>query len=303
MMKKKPSVLLALVMVAALVLSACGGGGASSAPASTAPAEPVSRAQPAAAEPAKSADFAVTFSNGTDYNFQELYVSPTASGDWGADHLGSTNILKKNGSFEITLPSYEYDSFDILVIDEDDDEYQFTRATLTSGCEVMITFEEGGLAATSFFADGGQETVYGTLNGESMDSAGGNDAAGTTADGAANYDAANFEPNGNDTAGRFSFAVYNESDYDIYAIYMGILNAGSEYDLDILPAILAAGDDTVVSGQVSQGDWMNTEWTLYIEDVDGDTSASFDVFNPWTISYVDIYWDGNNGGYVCDFYY
>lgn len=55
--------------------------------------------------------------------------------------------------------------------------------------------------------------------------------------------------------------------------------------------------------------WARLQWEtgrrqsglLYVEDVDGDTSASFDSFNPWTVSYVDIYWQGDS--YVCDFTY
>ncbi|MDL2219718.1 hypothetical protein LJC04_05245, partial [Ruminococcaceae bacterium OttesenSCG-928-O06] len=74
-------------------------------------------------------------------------------------------------------------------------------------------------------------------------------------------------------------------------------------DFDLLPIILEAGESYNAVGQVSRGDWDATDWTLYITDVDGDTSASFEVFNPWELSYVDIQWDSSAGGYVCTFVY
>lgn len=89
--------------------------------------------------------------------------------------------------------------------------------------------------------------------------------------------------------------------YDIYALYIGVINASSDHDIDVLPQILPANSSTTIVGQATMGDWPQTEWTLYVEDVDGDTSASFDSFNPWTVSYVDIYWQGDS--YVCDFTY
>ena len=69
----------------------------------------------------------------------------------------------------------------------------------------------------------------------------------------------------------------------------------------ILAIVLSEVYKRQIGGQATMGDWSQTEWTLYVEDVDGDTSASFDSFNPWTVSYVDIYWQGDS--YVCDFTY
>ncbi|MFR7450872.1 MAG: hypothetical protein ACLUUL_02065 [Gemmiger sp.] len=145
---------------------------------------------------------------------------------------------------------------------------------------------------TNTGADGAQSVVSGTLNGSGADSGG-------------EVIVVQEEPTstgtGYDTDGQFSFTVYNNSDYDIYSLHMGILDAGSDHDIDVLPQILPANSSTTVTGQASMGDWIQTDWTIYVTDVDGDTSASYDTFNPWTVSYVDIYWQGDS--YVCEFTY
>lgn len=145
---------------------------------------------------------------------------------------------------------------------------------------------------TNTGADGAQSVVSGTLNGSGADSGG-------------EVIVVQEEPTstgtGYDTDGQFSFTVYNNSDYDIYSLHMGILDAGSDHDIDVLPQILPANSSTTITGQASMGDWIQTDWTIYVTDVDGDTNASYDTFNPWTVSYVDIYCQGDS--YVCEFTY
>ncbi len=105
------------------------------------------------------------------------------------------------------------------------------------------------------------------------------------------------------TQGNYIFTVNNRSSYDIYSIMIGIAGASSSHDIDVLPAVLKADTSVDVTGVASMGDWSNTEWTIYITDVDGDTSASYDTFNPWLLSAVDISWDNDAGGYVAQFFY
>ncbi|MDR2515277.1 MAG: hypothetical protein LBD02_08770 [Christensenellaceae bacterium] len=271
------SLLLALFLLAA-ALAAC--------TESTPAAAPPSEAPQVSAKPTK---LQATISNQTDYNFFELYVSPTAANEWGEDHMGSTSILKKNGSFQITLQAYEFSSYDVRIVDEDSDEYLFERVSIVDGTKVTISFSEDGLVATSVAPSGAESSVIGALNGESV--SGGSDPGDTGS------------LDGYGTNGQFGFSIYNESDYDIYAIYMGPSTSGSENDVDILPSILNKRQSTTVSGRVNQADWASTEWTLFIVDVDDDTSSSYDTFNPWTLSYVNIRWDSNQGGYVCEFIY
>lgn len=283
-----------IVLAAVLMLAGCGGGASSQAP-SSAPARPA----PASTAPAKPTNLTITFSNASDYIFNEIYISPTASNDWGSDLLGSTSVLKSNGSLDVEVQAYDFDSYDILVVDEDKDEYYFSRVPMQDRCEVAIYFGDEGLAADVYDKSGtALATVAGSLGG----SEGGGDSGGG---GQAAPEPQQVEATGTgyDTNGQYTFTVYNESDYDIYAIHMGVANASAGSDIDILPQILPAHESIELKGMASQGDWLNTDWTLYITDVDGDSSASFDSFNPWTVSYVDVYWDSTAFGYTCDFVY
>lgn len=285
-MKKLPVLFLA-VLFGVSALAGCG----DKAPSSQAPAS-----APAQTQPASPSVLTVIFSNSTDYIFNEIYIKPTATDEWGGELLGSTRILKGNGSVEVDIPAYDYENYDIGVVDEDGDEYAFTYVPLQDGSEVAIYFGDNGLAADVADSEGNMAaTVMGTLG----SAAGGGDGGG-------GGDAVQ-EPvvtgTGNDTNGQYTFTVYNESDYDIYAIHMGVVNASADSDIDILPQVLPAGQSTELVGMASQGDWLNTEWSLYITDVDGDRSVSYDSFNPWTVSYVDIYWDSDSFGYVCEFFY
>lgn len=297
-MKKKFVTLLcgALLLTA---LSACGGGDDaqrggiptdSESPSSSAPASestPASEPAPAsvsAPAPSQPATLAVTVTNVSGYNFQELYVSPSGANEWGDDHLGSTNILKNNGSFDIEVAKYDFENYDVQVIDADGDVYEFQRVPLAEACNLQIGFgDDGAPLAISVKTDGTENSVSGTLNGSS-----GQEMQPTGA--------------GYDTAGAFAFEVYNNSDYDILTLHMGRLDTISDQDVDLLGSeILAANSNGTITGDVEEENWGETEWTLYVTDVDGDTSHSYDFFDPWTVTRVDISWQ--DGGYVCDFTY
>lgn len=224
--------------------------------------------------------FSVAVVNDSGYIFNEMYISPTADNSWGDDQLGSTRVLKSGGTYEIKIPQYEYDTYDIRIIDEDGDEYLFERAKLVKDCEIIIGFASD-LYANVVYEDGTFSQVVGKLNG------------GGTAD--AGAQAA--------TDKEFFFGVYNESAFDILAIYMGPADASSDTDVDVLPEILKAGERTDITGTVPEDMASITEWTLYIKDADGDTSNSYDVFDPFNVVFVDIYWDSAASGYRCEFTY
>lgn len=106
-----------------------------------------------------------------------------------------------------------------------------------------------------------------------------------------------------DTSQPFTFTLYNESAYSVYAVYMMPAYTDGE-GVDILPQVLEAGQSYEFTATASGPDYEGvTEWVLRVVDVDGDESSSYDVFNPWLLSYVDITWDSNSGGYVCTFVY
>lgn len=100
--------------------------------------------------------------------------------------------------------------------------------------------------------------------------------------------------------GSYQFKIYNKSGYEIYAVYMGPADGVADEDVDVLEkSTLPNGESITVKGNANA---RSKEWTLYIEDVDGDTSASYSTFNPFELNHVDVFWDAN-GYYVCAFSY
>lgn len=228
----------------------------------------------------QSGTLSITINNATSVTFNELYISPTASNDWGTDHLGSTNILKSNGSFDVSLAKYEFENYDIRVVDADSDTYTFKYVPLVNGASVEIYYTDmAGYVADIVNPDGSTTQVENELDSD---------------------------PDPNDvipdyTKKTFEFTVFNESAYQINYIYMEPAYAEGE-PTDILPSVLPGGENYTYRGQFPGGTDI-LEWRLYVVDEDGDTSASYDVFDPWSLDYVDIAWDNSAQGYVCYFYH
>ncbi len=264
-----------LCLLAGNLILACAGCGGGDKPAAVQTEAPVSAA------PAPASTFSVTVKNGSSYIFNELYGSPTASNDWGADHLGSTSILKSNGSFEIMLEKYQFENYDILVLDADGDTYKFAYVPLTAGCTVEISFNDGLIAVVTQ-QDGKETVVSGELSSADSES----------------------DTSSSDLYSEsFAFTVYNRTAYEIYSIYMTPAD-GSQESVDILGTTLASGESYDVEGSTAGTEYEGiTNWVLYVVDVDGDVSASLDEFDPWLVDYVDVLWDGSASGYTCSFNY
>ena len=275
MLRKITAALLSILLVACLMTGCL----PKVKPADTT-ASPTTEVQTTPAETApKTID--VTVTNKSSYVFNELYVTPTSQSDWGNDHLGSTSILKKNGSFDIKLQKYDFTNYDIKVVDEDEDIYLFKYASLVAGSNVEISFGDG-LIATITGPDGSTEVVSGTLSGPSTEP----------------------EDDYDYTLEDFTFTIYNESAFDIYAIYMAPYGADEDDVVDILTNILPAGKSTEIEGSVAGTDYEGiTTWQMYVVDVDDDSSVSVEEFDPWQVTYIDIRWDSDSFGYVCDFVY
>jgi hypothetical protein len=64
-------------------------------------------------------DSTLTINNDSSYSLIGIYLSPTTSVSWGADLLGS-EILIPGEAFEVS--GIECDTYDIRVVDEDNDE-------------------------------------------------------------------------------------------------------------------------------------------------------------------------------------
>ena len=277
-MKKFITLVTGFILMAAILLSSCGGGGSGGSGGEAPPST-----------------LDITFSNGSNYIFNEIYISPTAANDWGSELLGSTSVLKSNGSIDVEIPAYDFDNYDIRIIDEDRDEYSFQRIPLQDGCEVAIYFGDIGLAVD----------VYNQRNELLVTAAGvlnGGDGA-VIGDGRGDFVEEVLVGAGYDSEGYFSFAVYNETSYTIVAIYMGLAEGYSAEEFDVLPGLLYANDSVHIENTIIEEFWGEYYWTLYVVDDEGDTSVNRDVFDPWSLSYVDINWDSGGGGYVCEFNY
>lgn len=206
------------------------------------PQAPATADQPPVVSP-DSQTLQVTVENQSSFIFNALYVSPTAANDWGRDHLGSTNILKSGGSFDITLEKYQYANYDIRIIDEEKDTYLFTYVPLIAGSVVTISFGETDLIASVLAPGGEEETIIGELQLASSGSDGEN--SGEYTDDSSDYteDSSIYDED-------FSFTIYNESDYDIIAIYLSP-ETSTEDSVDVLPAIMGPGESQAVTGSVA----------------------------------------------------
>jgi len=78
--------------------------------------------------------------NNTGFDCYALYVKPATDGDWGADLLGA-EILPSGQSFRIKLsiPLSIVDTYDIRMVDIDDDTYTKYRVQLANGSNIVFT--------------------------------------------------------------------------------------------------------------------------------------------------------------------
>ncbi len=225
----------------------------------------------------------IKFTNDTGYTFVELYSTASASTEFGAELLGGMRV--DTGIFmDMTIGNIN-DTQDFLIVDDEGDSYSLIGIEVAEGDNIVLTLTTDGtsvipVASVQDEAGNIKSTVQGTFIS--------ND----------NPDATGYDSNGN-----YGILVNNNSSYEIQSIRVGVANASSSYDINILPQILGPNSSTDVFGYATQGDWLNTEWTLYVTDTEGDTSASYDYFNPWTVKSVDISWNNDAGGYILNFTY
>ncbi len=274
-MKKLTVLLLVFVM---LISVGCGGSGVSPLAGQVTAAGDMSTADTGQATPGT-----ITLKNDTAYSIMELYSTASSSTEFGAELLGAMTITSGT-SVSLDIGNIN-ELQDLLMVDDEGDSYSI----------LGIPFVDGGTVTIAFQADTSTTVPMATVY----------DASGTELSTTTGVfiPADNTNATGYDTNGYYTFTVNNYSSYDIYSIHVGIAGSSASYDIDILPQVLPSQNALDVTGFATQGDWLNTEWTLYITDVDGDTSASYDSFNPWSLTSVDVNWDSNAGGYTTSFNY
>ena len=82
----------------------------------------------------------ITIVNNTGFDCYRLFVSPITDGDWGDDVLGR-EILLNGDAFRVrlTIPLSIVDSYDIMIIDIDDDIYVKKGVKLSNGANIVFT--------------------------------------------------------------------------------------------------------------------------------------------------------------------
>ncbi len=221
--------------------------------------------------------------NDSGYTFVELYSTPSSSTDFGSELMGGARV-ESGESLTLNIDNI-LEPQDLWIVDNDGDSYSFIGLELMDAATMSLTLtNDGNVVIPQLYILDSSGNEIATVDGLFIQNS---DTNAT----------------GYDSSGYYYLTVNNNSSYDIYSIHVGIANASSAYDVDILPEILPGQSSIDITGFATQGDWLTTEWTLYITDVEGDTSASFDTFNPWTVSSIDVQWDNNAGGYVVAFNY
>ncbi|MDL2214447.1 hypothetical protein LJB76_02660 [Clostridia bacterium OttesenSCG-928-O13] len=89
-----------------------------------------------------SQDFEIKNSTGVDIH--ELYISPTESEDWEEDVLGD-DVFAADDTWEVTFDVVTTDGYtwDIKVVDEDEDEYIFEELALSGISKIELAFKNG----------------------------------------------------------------------------------------------------------------------------------------------------------------
>ncbi|MCR4655301.1 MAG: hypothetical protein K5770_03615 [Lachnospiraceae bacterium] len=111
-----------------------------------------------------------------------------------------------------------------------------------------------------------------------------------------------YESLGYDTDGIVDFYINNYSDYEIVYAYIYPENY-PDVEVDILPGTLPSGRSYNYRRTINSYYWDEGNWRIYLVDSDGDTSIIDDVFNPWSLADINVYWDPYGGGYTCEFGY
>ena len=255
----------------------------------------------------------IVFSNASDMTLNEIHITPSAIDKDGNELLGDTRVLKSNGTVEFQVQAYEYENYDVKLVSDTKEEYKFIKVPIFNNDKLSFYFDSTG--ATIDVVNENGQIVATIVNNKNNSSSSSQVPSSSNSPTPASTPAPTPTPTptpapvptppkpGERTNGEFSFLVNNSSGFDIYEIYIGIANGDPGKDLDLLETILFDDEQTLLRGKATKGDWGETEWSMYVVDSNGVTSSFYELFNPWELIAVDIYWDANVVGYVCDFLY
>jgi hypothetical protein len=81
--------------------------------------------------------------NRTRYVVTHIFVAPSSSDDWGEDIMGK-DVLGAGESVEIEFSRSERDCrWDLKIIDEDEDEIEWTGLNLCTASHITLLYENG----------------------------------------------------------------------------------------------------------------------------------------------------------------
>ena len=82
-----------------------------------------------------------TLVNKTGLVIMEVYLSPTTTDDWEEDVLGA-DVLEDGGKVDIKFGSSETEcNWDLKIVDEDDDDVEWTKLNLCTANEITLMYE------------------------------------------------------------------------------------------------------------------------------------------------------------------
>ena len=76
-----------------------------------------------------------------DYSFFYVHISPSSSDSWGDDFLGSNETICAGESRRFRVNN---DTYDIKIIDEDDDEYIFWNVDVSGTLDLYVSLDDLG---------------------------------------------------------------------------------------------------------------------------------------------------------------
>jgi len=74
----------------------------------------------------------VTVTNQSDWEIRHFYLASVDTTEWGPDQLGDA-VIRKGASFKLT--DVPCDSYDVRIVDEDDDECVIAEVDICGGSE------------------------------------------------------------------------------------------------------------------------------------------------------------------------
>jgi len=229
----------------------------------------------------------VVFTNNADDVINELYVFPIAidgtailEQDMGPDLIRNTGNTRRVGSFGVTIEMVD-SSYNVMARGRQKDIYVFGNVPLSNVCEAILSYNKENderPVLTIKHRNGSEDIIEGVhiYPGDAPDHA--------------------HMPMRRSASIRFN--ITNHSDNDISFISMREANDPDKGEVELFIGTLEVNKSTPVNFRLDEEDQEVTDWLLYIQMADGDSMQFNDTFNPWEVSLIEIFDDGDSMSYT-----